>query len=279
MTPLVPRAALAVNPAAGPCATGVAADIGKLIKLRYHVTFLNVVFGTLIFATELTPRLIAELGLLYLSFNVLLYGGIYTMNDVADRLADARHPVKRHRPVAAGRIAAGTATGIAAVLVSLGIASGALLFGPAVMACYALVLGVNVAYSGWGRDVPVVELVLNSAPHAVRFLMGVLLVGRMPPATHLLTLFLLAIALSALRRQIEREAPGWETRRTLGRYGRRHLAAIIAAATMMLLALASSHFRTAPGFYGVVVAVSIVLVGGARAFPAVRQQLARVWVR
>ena len=93
---------------------------------------------------------------------MLLYGGIYTMNDVADRLADARHPVKRHRPVAAGRIAAGTATGIAAVLMGLGIVSGALLFGPAVLACYALVLGINVAYSVEAVNVLVVDLLLNA---------------------------------------------------------------------------------------------------------------------
>lgn len=279
MTPLVPRTALAVSLAEARGATRFAADIGALFKFRYHVTFLNVVFGALIFATELTPRLIADLGLLYISFNVLLYGGIYTMNDVADRLADARHPMKRHRPVAAGRIAAGTATSISTALMILGMASGALLFGPAVLACYALVLGMNLAYSGGGRDVPVVDLVLNSAPHVVRFLMGVLLVGRVPPASHLLALLLLAIALSALRRQVERESPGWEARRTLSLYGRNDLAAITTAAAMMLLALASSHYRTAPGFYGAVVAVLVVLVGGARAFPAVRRQLARGWVR
>ena len=79
--------------------------IVALVKPRYHVSFVTVVVGALLFA-ELPDRALAgRLVMLYVSFNVLLYGGIYTFNDIADRAADSRHPVKRTRPspVAANR--------------------------------------------------------------------------------------------------------------------------------------------------------------------------------
>ena len=34
----------------------------------------------------------------------LVSGSIYLMNDVADREQDRHHPVKRHRPIASGRL-------------------------------------------------------------------------------------------------------------------------------------------------------------------------------
>jgi 4-hydroxybenzoate polyprenyltransferase len=46
----------------------------------------------------------------------LAASAVYAVNDVIDREADAAHPSKRHRPVAAGAIAPGTALAIGAVL-------------------------------------------------------------------------------------------------------------------------------------------------------------------
>jgi 4-hydroxybenzoate polyprenyltransferase len=46
----------------------------------------------------------------------LAASAVYAVNDVLDREADAAHPSKRHRPVAAGAIAPGTALAIGAVL-------------------------------------------------------------------------------------------------------------------------------------------------------------------
>ncbi len=42
--------------------------------------------------------------------------GIYLVNDVMDRERDRAHPVKRHRPLASGRLAPSTAISVAAML-------------------------------------------------------------------------------------------------------------------------------------------------------------------
>ena len=79
-------------------------DLLALIKPRYHASFVTVAVGALLFAEPPTAALASRLAALYLSFTVLFYGGIYTLNDLADRVEDARHPVKRLRPIASGRL-------------------------------------------------------------------------------------------------------------------------------------------------------------------------------
>src|SRR5579872_4210511 len=62
------------------------------------------VFAALIFASkygqvDLVGRAVAA----FLLFS-LLSGAIYVLNDAADAEADRNHPLKAHRPIAAGRI-------------------------------------------------------------------------------------------------------------------------------------------------------------------------------
>ncbi len=75
---------------------------------------------------------------------------VYVINDLVDRTADARHPTKRNRPIAAGRIVPGVAAVIAAVLLiaSFGLILAASLWDVALvvavyfllMVCYSLAL-------------------------------------------------------------------------------------------------------------------------------------------
>src|SRR5262245_17052545 len=145
-----------------------------LIKFRNHVTFVNVVFGALLFARELDWRLVAELAVLYVSFNLLMYGGIYTLNDLVDVAADRKHPAKRLRPVASGAVSRRAAQWFGVLMIAAGLVIGAA-FPIGVIACYLAVLVVNAVYSLGGRNIRYLDVVLNSVPHAIRFLMGVLL--------------------------------------------------------------------------------------------------------
>jgi 4-hydroxybenzoate polyprenyltransferase len=167
----------------------------------------------------------------------------------------------------------------ASTLIAAGLLIGTLLFPPLVVACYAAVICINLVYSLWGRDVPYVDLILNALPHVVRFLMGALLVGRVPHGSHLLALALLAVALSCVRRQVERSVPGWEARRTLTLYGPHELGAITVFCLAGAVALAVANAEDSPGFYGVLLITTVVLVGGAHASSVVRGSLKAVWLR
>jgi 4-hydroxybenzoate polyprenyltransferase len=250
-----------------------------LVKFRYHVTFSSVVCGALLFAPRIEPPLLLRLLCLYGCFNVLLYGGIYTLNDVADRASDARHPGKCRRPIASGRVRVGGAVAFAAILIGSGLTLGSLLFAPSVVACFGAALGLNAFYSLAGRNLRYLDLIFNSLTHPLRFLMGALLVDRVPPVPHLGALLLLAIALSCLRREVERDVAGWEARETTARYSPRELPFLAAGCLSLLLLLATVFAPAAPGFYAILGLTAVAIAGGGWGHPAVRASLRANWTR
>lgn len=95
----------------------------------------------------------------------------YVVNDLADRDLDRAHPVKRARPIAAGRIPLLVARGYA---VAIAIALGAVVaVGPAIpwwpLAVY---IALNLAYSRWLKHVPLLDICVVSAGFGLRVLHG-----------------------------------------------------------------------------------------------------------
>src|SRR5437762_3499246 len=94
-----------------------------LVSLRPRQWVKNLfVFAGLVFGQRLfTPAVWPALG----AFAIFcgLSGAVYLFNDVADRHKDRLHPDKRHRPIAAGRLAPGAALTAAAVLIAVGLAA------------------------------------------------------------------------------------------------------------------------------------------------------------
>jgi 4-hydroxybenzoate polyprenyltransferase len=255
---------------------GALASGAALVKFRYHVTFINVAFGASIFAARLDGALAWRLFALYISFNVLLYSGLYTINDLADRESDARHSLKRRRPIPSGRVSVPEAKRWAGIFVVSGMVTGAL-FGPRILGCFAAVVAINVAYSAGGRNVVYLDVVLNALPHVVRFLMGALLVGRVPPVTHLMAFLLVAVALSCLRRLVELDVNGWEARQSLQAWSAAALTRVLFGALVAFAGLAAWLGASAPGFYAALAGTAIVLIGGAHRAPRVRRALRWVW--
>ncbi len=251
----------------------------SLAKPRYHLSFAAVVAAALLFATPVDGPLAAQLVALYLSFNVLFYSGIYILNDLADARADAAHPYKRERPIAAGRISLRAAVTAATALVTAGLVTAMLFFPASIVAAYIAVLVLNLAYSGGGRNLPYLDIALNSAPHAVRFLMGALLVGRVPPVGHLLTWFCLAAGVACVRRLVELEASGTANRPTLRYYSTEGLALAVDLGLLGVLALCVADQLHSPGFYLVAIFGYGLLVIAPRSFTHVQRPLAWLWLR
>lgn len=128
---------------------GRAALIGNLLRFQYHGNFAAVVLGAVTFAREpLAATLAVDLVMQYVTFVLLLYGGIYTVNAVADADSDARHPRKRNRPVPSGKISKQSALGLAAGLLLAAFAGTLLWEGSMRMwPVYAVFVLVNGAYS------------------------------------------------------------------------------------------------------------------------------------
>jgi decaprenyl-phosphate phosphoribosyltransferase len=95
----------------------------------------------------------------------------YLVNDVIDRKNDALHPVKRHRPIASGRVPVPLALGTAAVLATASLADAAVVALPlaGVVAAY---LAISFAYSLFLKHVPIVELACVASGFALRAVAG-----------------------------------------------------------------------------------------------------------
>jgi decaprenyl-phosphate phosphoribosyltransferase len=118
---------------------------------------------------------------------------VYLVNDVVDAERDRRHPVKRHRPVAAGLLPGRHAV-LLAVLASLcAVGVGIVIREPLLVAAAAGYLCSSFLYSARLKHVPFVELVLVASGFLLRVLGGA-------AATHVKPsiLFLLVCSLGAL---------------------------------------------------------------------------------
>jgi 4-hydroxybenzoate polyprenyltransferase len=164
---------------------------------------------------------------------------VYLVNDLHDRDADRRHPTKRLRPIAAGRVAQRTALTAAAGLAAVALA-GALVLSPpfaGVMAGYFL---LQAAYTFLLKDLPMLDVVVIAAGFVLRAVAGAAAIPVTVSPWLLVCTFLLALFLALCKRRQElmrppaaSEAP--PTRRSLRYYDARRLDQWIAAAAACTL--------------------------------------------
>jgi decaprenyl-phosphate phosphoribosyltransferase len=251
----------------------------SLAKPRYHLSYAAVIAAALLFAWPFDRLVAVRLAALFVSFNVLFYSGIYIFNDVADAGADAAHPRKRDRPIPAGRISIGHAVTAGTALILAGFSSAALFFSPSVVGAYVAALALNAAYSGGGRNVPYLDVALNSAPHAVRFLMGALIVNRVPPFQHLIAWFCLAAGVACVRRLVELEAGGAGSRPVLRHYSERGLSAAADAGFLLMVGLGALDRLQSPGFYAIAITAYLIGVLVVRRSDHLQRSLSWLWLR
>jgi 4-hydroxybenzoate polyprenyltransferase len=163
-----------------------------------------------------TPGLPARLGLATLVFTVASCV-VYVGNDVADRRLDRLHPVKRHRPVAAGRIGVSTALGMLAVLLAALVVLVATVM-PALWWPVSAYLAINVAYNGGLRHVPLVDAFVVAIGFQVRLVGGYLAVDNRPSQWLMTAVLAVCLVLVLGKRRHELVIDGPEARPVLRRY-------------------------------------------------------------
>jgi decaprenyl-phosphate phosphoribosyltransferase len=115
-------------------------------------------------------RVLERAGIAALAF-CLLSSGAYLLNDLHDAREDRRHPVKRHRPIAARVIAPGVALTAALIALAAGLGATAWL-GPRALAVAAGYVILNFAYTGWLRRVAVADIAVIAAAFVIRAAIG-----------------------------------------------------------------------------------------------------------
>ena len=115
-------------------------------------------------------ELLAQAFLTLLAFSVTA-SGVYAINDVVDAAADRLHPVKRERPVAAGRIdpRAAAIVGGGLVLAGLGVAYTVSLPVGGLIGAYVI---LTALYSAWLKSIVLLDVFSIGAFFLLRLLAG-----------------------------------------------------------------------------------------------------------
>jgi 4-hydroxybenzoate polyprenyltransferase len=179
-----------------------------------------VVFAGLLFGRRLfDPVALAEACAAFAIF-CALSGVVYLLNDVVDREADRRHPLKSMRPIASGELSPGLALAAAAGLAVVSLALACWLR-PAFALVALAYLVLLAAYSARFKHVVIIDVLTIAIGFVLRAVAGAVVIDVaishwLLVCTVLLALFL---ALSKRRHELTLLAEGAaEHRRILGEY-------------------------------------------------------------
>jgi decaprenyl-phosphate phosphoribosyltransferase len=128
---------------------------------------------------------------------------VYFVNDVADVERDRRHPVKCHRPIAAGELPKAHALALAAACVVLALAAGYAIAAPLLTATTAAYLVVSFLYSMVLKHIPVLEVLFVASGFLLRVLGGAAATHVKPSGWFVLVCSLGALGVAVAKRYTE----------------------------------------------------------------------------
>lgn len=162
----------------------------------------------------------------------------YIINDIFDAEADRKHPLKCHRPIAAGHVSLPAAK-IAALCCLAGAFAAAFSVGGLFSAMLVSYLGITLSYSAGLKHLPVVDIFCISFGFIVRLFAGGIAFNVIISDWLFLSVFLLALFLSAGKRLAETSELGTDCgdhRKVLKAYpaGSLELFMAVSAATVLV---------------------------------------------
>lgn len=203
--------------------------------MRPHQWIKNVVlFAGVVFAGRLSePDFALRAVAAFVGF-CILSSAIYVFNDLVDVEKDRRHPEKRSRPIASGRVTKSAALGLAGGLTAGGLAL-AFWLGPRFGSSASLFVLLNVLYSVWLKRHVIIDVMAISVSFILRAIAGVEVLRDLDPgvalsAWLLLCTFFLALVMSFGKRRSELvllDDSAREHREALGDYSLRLIDSII----------------------------------------------------
>lgn len=179
-----------------------------------------------------------------------LSGVVYVFNDLADRDADQRHPLKRLRPIASGRLSPTLAFFAALALVSVAL-TASLLLSPLFALTAGAYLSLLALYSVWLKHLVIIDALTIAGGFVLRAAAGAVAVS--VPISHWLlvcmTLLALFLALSKRRHEITLLADGATSHRPIleeySPYLLDQMIAVVTASTLVAYSVYSTSAETA----------------------------------
>lgn len=232
------------------------------------------IFAALLFSRNLFDAAMLVAAVEAFVIFCLISSGVYVLNDVFDRARDQNHPVKKNRPVASGRMPAGSACLMASVLLGAGLLWSFMVAAGLGLTCLAYVL-LMLAYSALLKELVILDIFTIAAGFILRVVAGAeAIVVYLSPWLLLCTVFLsLFIALGKRRHELyllSQEAA--EHRPALNHYSFAFIDQMVAVATSATILSYSLYTFLAPTSKALMGTIPFVLYGLFRYLYVIYQQ-------
>lgn len=210
--------------------------------IKNSVVFIAATFsGTLFFPEVFTNSL-------YAFFIFCLLSSVsYVLNDIIDFPYDKKHPIKKNRPIASGKISIGEATFIVFILSIFTLIISLFFSINFFLLSFAFLL-LHLFYSLYLKRFPVIDIFAISISFMMRTFAGEVATGFHIPIWLLLSVFFGSLFIATVKRHAELLKHGTETRSSLSFY-KEHLLDFLTNtfATTTIIAYASySYFERLP---------------------------------
>lgn len=199
-------------------------------------------FAAVLFSGRFREAGPMALALLACGAFVLLSASVYAFNDLRDAAEDRRHPHKKTRPVASGRVKPAEAALLSALWAGLGLGLSAVLGGRFLLLAVAY-LALSTLYSQWTKHQVILDVLSLAAGFVLRAAAGAVAV-HVPISEWLLVCStLLALFMGLVKRRAELSQAGdggRKQRRALEHYSLPlldQMIAVVAGATVVAYAL------------------------------------------
>ena len=227
------------------------------------------VYAALIFDRQLSFGDITPLARSSAAFLLfcLLSSAVYIINDLADIEADRRHPTKKNRPIASGKLSPRVAmiAAIAIVVVTLPLCYLLSIHLAEIALAYFV---VNLAYSNWLKHISLIDVMVLASGFVLRVGAGVVViqVQRFSPWLYVVTT-LLALFIGFGKRRAEITLLSSEAnahRKVLAGYNLNfldHLITIVSASTILTYSLYTFSAPNLPDNHSMMLTIPFVLYG------------------
>lgn len=194
--------------------------------------------------------------LAFLGFSFVA-SAMYIFNDIRDCAHDARHPKKRFRPIASGRISVPRAYSIIALLLLLSLPI--FFFLPQTLPALGAYLLLNVLYSLFLKRVPIVDILAVASFYLLRVICGGVATDTSLSAWIILATICLALFVVIAKRRAEYGHEETARRSVLAKYSKElldHLLSISAVLAIIVYALHSVLVLSSP--YAVYTVIPVI---------------------
>lgn len=174
-------------------------DYFRLLRVHQYIKNLFIFLPLFFSLRVLEVDLLVDAGLAFLIFSAVA-SAVYILNDYHDVEEDRLHPVKKDRPLAAGRISGPRALGLMAALLACGLAAAWWLSRAMFLLC-TLYLVLNVGYSLRLKHLPIIDIFVIATNFVIRIFVGGVVTGVTIYMWIIIMTFLLALFLALAKRR------------------------------------------------------------------------------